>query len=279
MKTAPRKPQHEEGSMKAALRWLALFALAAGALQVFFVLRIASMAVVNVQSTAFERSQAWQIVQSQVRCRGGKRGGLTHRSLTGSNAPSLPRKTMVFPATAASTGMHWRKPGTRNSRAEQRAEQRKSTRPPKVVGVPPSRSNSPKICSSPANAPCCAKARSWCLRWRWSDCCPKNASWRCTSTMWSGARGVFGAQAAALHYFRKPAQQLSAFEAARLAVMLPRPEYFEKPARYSRIPQWPRGGYRAAHGWRAAAALSQSGVGGWVRGLHRRAPKALPSQP
>jgi monofunctional biosynthetic peptidoglycan transglycosylase len=40
--------------------------------------------------------------------------------------------------------------------------------------------------------------------------------------------GVFGAEAAAQHYFRKPASRLSAYEAARLAVMLPRPKYFEK---------------------------------------------------
>lgn len=40
--------------------------------------------------------------------------------------------------------------------------------------------------------------------------------------------GVFGAEAAAQHYFRKPASQLNAWEAARLAVMLPRPRYFEK---------------------------------------------------
>jgi monofunctional biosynthetic peptidoglycan transglycosylase len=40
--------------------------------------------------------------------------------------------------------------------------------------------------------------------------------------------GVFGAQAAAERYFRKSAAQLSPSEAARLAVMLPRPKYFEK---------------------------------------------------
>ena len=40
--------------------------------------------------------------------------------------------------------------------------------------------------------------------------------------------GVFGAEAAARHYFRKSAAQLSPWEAARLAVMLPRPRYFEK---------------------------------------------------
>jgi len=39
--------------------------------------------------------------------------------------------------------------------------------------------------------------------------------------------GVFGAEAAAQHYYRKPAARLSAYEAARLAVMLPRPKYFE----------------------------------------------------
>jgi monofunctional biosynthetic peptidoglycan transglycosylase len=41
-------------------------------------------------------------------------------------------------------------------------------------------------------------------------------------------RGVFGAEAAAQHYFQKPASKLNAWEAARLAVMLPRPRYFEK---------------------------------------------------
>jgi monofunctional biosynthetic peptidoglycan transglycosylase len=40
--------------------------------------------------------------------------------------------------------------------------------------------------------------------------------------------GVFGAEAAARHYFHKSASQLTAYESARLAVMLPRPKYFEK---------------------------------------------------
>jgi monofunctional biosynthetic peptidoglycan transglycosylase len=40
--------------------------------------------------------------------------------------------------------------------------------------------------------------------------------------------GVFGAQAAARHYFRVDAAQLGALQAARLAVMLPAPKRFEK---------------------------------------------------
>ncbi len=40
--------------------------------------------------------------------------------------------------------------------------------------------------------------------------------------------GVFGADAAARHYFSTSAEFLTSAQAARLAVMLPRPKYFEK---------------------------------------------------
>ena len=40
--------------------------------------------------------------------------------------------------------------------------------------------------------------------------------------------GVFGAEAAAQHYFKKSAARLTAYEAARMAVMLPRPRHYEK---------------------------------------------------
>ncbi len=40
--------------------------------------------------------------------------------------------------------------------------------------------------------------------------------------------GVYGAEAAARYYFRVSANQLSSWQAARLAVMLPRPKYFDE---------------------------------------------------
>ncbi|MES3041422.1 MAG: monofunctional biosynthetic peptidoglycan transglycosylase [Pseudomonadota bacterium] len=40
--------------------------------------------------------------------------------------------------------------------------------------------------------------------------------------------GVFGAEAAARHYFRKPTSALTAREAARLAAMVPNPRYYDK---------------------------------------------------
>ncbi|AAU50152.1 monofunctional biosynthetic peptidoglycan transglycosylase [Burkholderia mallei] len=39
--------------------------------------------------------------------------------------------------------------------------------------------------------------------------------------------GVYGAQAAAQYYYRIPASRLSAWQSARLAVMLPNPKYFD----------------------------------------------------
>ncbi|MEY2802209.1 MAG: hypothetical protein RL513_1794, partial [Pseudomonadota bacterium] len=49
--------------MRALGRWLLLVAVAALGLQLFFILRIALMAVVDPQSTTFERSEAWRISQ------------------------------------------------------------------------------------------------------------------------------------------------------------------------------------------------------------------------
>ncbi len=40
-------------------------------------------------------------------------------------------------------------------------------------------------------------------------------------------RGIYGAEAAARYYYRVPASKLGAEQAARLAVMLPRPKYFD----------------------------------------------------
>jgi len=40
--------------------------------------------------------------------------------------------------------------------------------------------------------------------------------------------GIYGAQAAAQYYYRTNASSLSAMQAARLAVMLPRPHYYDK---------------------------------------------------
>ena len=61
--------------------------------------------------------------------------------------------------------------------------------------------------------------------------------------------GVFGAEAAAQHYFRKSAARLAPAEAARLAVMLPAPKRFEK---------LPNSGYVASRAATIAARMGSA---------------------
>ena len=53
--------------MKPLLRWLGLLVVAVLALQLFFVARIAAMTVINPQSTAFQRSEAWRVLVDKGR--------------------------------------------------------------------------------------------------------------------------------------------------------------------------------------------------------------------
>ncbi|RYF67988.1 MAG: monofunctional biosynthetic peptidoglycan transglycosylase, partial [Comamonadaceae bacterium] len=51
--------------MKAVLRWLGLVVLAFVALQLFFVVRIAAMVVIDPESTSFQRSEAWTLLTTK----------------------------------------------------------------------------------------------------------------------------------------------------------------------------------------------------------------------
>ena len=53
--------------MKSLLRWFGLTLLAVLALQLFFVFRIAAMAVLAPESTAFQRSEAWRVQSEKAR--------------------------------------------------------------------------------------------------------------------------------------------------------------------------------------------------------------------
>ncbi len=57
---------------------------------------------------------------------------------------------------------------------------------------------------------------------------PKRRIFEIYLNMIEWGEGVFGAQAAATHYFQLNASQLSDWQAARLAAMVPSPRYFDK---------------------------------------------------
>jgi monofunctional biosynthetic peptidoglycan transglycosylase len=220
--------------MKPLLRWLALVGVAFLALQLFFVGRIAMMAVLDPQSTAFERSEAWRILHDK--------GGLPWRQQWTPYAQisdHLKRAVIASEDDAYAThdGIDWdalEKAWARNSRAEEQAARRAAASRkgapagPKVVGGSTITQQLAKNLFLSGERTLLRKGQELVLTLLLEALLDKRRILEIYLNNVEWGEGVFGAQAAAEHYFRKSASRLSAAEAARLAVMLPRPKYFEK---------------------------------------------------
>ena len=220
------------------LRWLLLAALAGVALQLFFVGRIALMAVVDPSSTTFERSEAWRIVT--------EKGALRWRQQW---VPYVQISDHLKRAVIASEdgdfinhdGVEWEaieKAWQKNTQAEELAAKRAARTPP---GRPAPATKAPKIVGGSTITQQLAKnlllsgertllrkGQEFVLTMALELLLSKQRILEIYLNHVEWGEGVFGAEAAAQHYYRKPASKLSAYEAARLAVMLPRPKYFEK---------------------------------------------------
>lgn len=220
--------------MKSLGRWLLLCVLALVALQLYFVLRIAAMAVVAPQSTAFERSEAWRVVT--------EKGELPWRQEWVDYAQisdHLKRAVIASEDDGFSQhdGVDWEaleKAWAKNAKAEQRAEQRASqgrpgtAKPAKIVGGSTITQQLAKNLFLSGERTLLRKGQEFVLTMLLEHLLSKQRILEIYLNSVEWGEGVFGAEAAAQHYFRKPASKLTAYEAARLAVMLPRPKYFEK---------------------------------------------------
>ena len=219
--------------MRPLLRWLALLGVAFLALQLFFVARIALMVVVDPQSTTFERSEAWRILNSK--------GALPWRQQW---VPYAQISDHLKRAVIASEddgytmhdGVDWKaleKAWAKNSRAEEQASRRAAARKgqvanPKVVGGSTITQQLAKNLFLSGERTLLRKAQELVLTMLLEALLDKRRILEIYLNNVEWGEGVFGAQAAAAHYYRKSASGLSAAEAARLAVMLPRPRVFEK---------------------------------------------------
>jgi monofunctional biosynthetic peptidoglycan transglycosylase len=239
--------------MKAAWRWLVLVVMAGLLLQLFFVARIAAMLVIDPQSTAFERSEAWRVTT--------EKGDLRWRQQwTPYDKISDKLKRAVIASEddgfVNHDGVDWNaleKAWQKNARAEdqlakaQARDATKATRnPPKPAAKPaapaPAKpARAPKVVGGSTITQQLAKnlflsgertllrkGQEFVLTLLLEALLDKQRILEIYLNSVEWGEGVFGAEAAAQHYYRKPAAQLSTFEAARLAVMLPRPKYFEK---------------------------------------------------
>jgi monofunctional biosynthetic peptidoglycan transglycosylase len=214
--------------MKGAWRWLALCALAGVCLQFYFIGRIALMAVVSPQSTAFQRSEAWRIAHDT-----GRLPWAQEWLAYGQISDNLKRAVIASEDDGFSNhdGVDWdalEKAWNKNTKAEQRAELRVTTKPPKVVGGSTITQQLAKNLFLSGERTLLRKGQEFVLTFALEACLSKQRILEIYLNSVEWGEGVFGAEAAAQHYFRKSATKLSAYEAARLVVMLPRPKYFEK---------------------------------------------------
>nr|CBA27162.1 Monofunctional biosynthetic peptidoglycan transglycosylase [Curvibacter putative symbiont of Hydra magnipapillata] len=194
----------------------------------YFVGRIAAMVVVDPQSTAFERSEAYRVTTETGALR-WRQEWMPYDRI----ADNLKRAVIASEDDGFSQhdGVDWdalEKAWAKNAKAEQRAEQRKTTKPPKIVGGSTITQQLAKNLFLSGERTLIRKGQEFVLTMLLEHLLSKQRILEIYLNSVEWGEGVFGAEAAAQHYFRKPASKLSAYEAARLAVMLPRPKFFEK---------------------------------------------------
>jgi monofunctional biosynthetic peptidoglycan transglycosylase len=221
-------------ALYALKQWLYLVGIGLVLLQLFFVGRVAVMAVVDPSSTAFERSQAWQIIQ--------QKGHLMWRQSwqpSDQIAKTLKRAVLASEDSGFTShnGVWWdavEKAWSKNAKALAKVEAQSTNKKngkviaPKIVGGSTITQQLAKNLMLSGERTLIRKAQEWVITVALETFLTKQKILTLYLNHVEWGNGVFGAEAAARHYFQKPASQLSEWEAARLAVMLPRPRYFEK---------------------------------------------------
>ena len=219
--------------MKAVLRWLGLVVLAFVALQLFFVVRIAAMVVIDPESTSFQRSEAWTLLTTK--------GSVPWRQQWmpyASISDQLKRAVIASEddGFVSHDGVDWNaieKAWERNAKAEALANKAQARAPDRPVRAPKIRGGSTitqqlaKNLLLSGERTLLRKGQEFVLTLLLEQLLSKQRILEIYLNSVEWGEGVFGAEAAAQRYFGKPASRLSAYEAARLAVMLPSPKFFE----------------------------------------------------
>lgn len=204
-----------------ALRLAGLLVLAFVALQLAFAARIALMNVLDPQSTTFQRSEAWRLLVEKQRILWSQDWRPAERI-----SPNL-KRAVIASEDASFTdhlGVDWEaieKAWERNQKNEARPRA-------KIVGGSTITQQLAKNLLLSGERTLARKGQELVLTFMLEALLSKPRILEIYLNNVEWGEGVFGAQAAARHYFRVDAAQLSAPQAARLAVMLPAPKRFEK---------------------------------------------------
>ena len=225
--------------MRALFRWV-LCVLAAGlALELFFVARIAAMTVIDPQSTSFQRSEAWQIA---TRGRANAERDWRQRWVPYDQISDALKRAVIASEDGEfiyHQGVEWEaveKARQRNAKAEEIAARRaakaaasgKPARPPRLRGGSTITQQLAKNLLLSGERTLLRKGQELVLATMLEVLLDKRRILEIYLNNVEWGEGIFGAEAAAQHYFKKPAARLNPSEAARLAVMLPSPKFFER---------------------------------------------------
>lgn len=191
------------------------------------------MLVVDPQSTAFERSEAWRLYT-------GKNNVVWKQEWRDYNQlPETIKRAVIASEDdgfAYHDGVDWEaleKAWEKNNKAQERAaapsnRTAKTSNSPKIVGGSTITQQLAKNLFLSGERNLVRKSQELVLTLLLETLLDKERILEIYLNSVEWGEGVFGAEAAAQRYYKKPARQLSSYEAARLAVMLPRPRYFEK---------------------------------------------------
>ena len=232
-------------------RWLLWVLLAGLALQLFFVLRIALMVVVDPQSTAFMRSEAWRVAGQSI-TQADKSWRWSSQWVDYAEiSPHLKRAVMASEDAGfvEHGGVDWdaiQSAWSKNERRQELVEKRteqlekrlakkpeaveaaiKAIKPPKILGGSTITQQLAKNLLLSGERNLLRKGQELMLTLTLEALLSKERILEIYLNSVEWGEGVFGAEAAAQRYFKKPAAKLSRHEAARLAVMLPSPKFFE----------------------------------------------------
>jgi monofunctional biosynthetic peptidoglycan transglycosylase len=240
-------------------RILGLIVVSLVALQLYFLLRVALMSVVAPQSTSFQRSEAWRLLTEKHAIAWSQQWVPYERI-----SPNL--KRAVIASEDASfvehSGVEWdalEKAWERNQKAEARVAKinaemeqraaklaaRQSHRKPAAATPPPPPKPvpraEPKVVGGStitqqlaknlflgSERSIARKGQEFVITFMLESLLPKQRILEIYLNSVEWGEGVFGAEAAARHYFHTSAAALGPGAAARLAVMLPAPKRFEK---------------------------------------------------
>ncbi len=220
-------------------RLVGMLAVALLALQLFFLLRVALMLVVAPESTTFQRSEIWRIVVEKHQL------PWSQESVAAARISDNLRRAVIASEDAGFVdhhGVEWdavEKAWSRNEKAQARVEAHQGRvrkgadgKPrvvtPKVVGGSTISQQLAKNLFLSGERNILRKGQELVITFMLELVLGKERILTTYLNNVEWGEGVFGAQAAAEHYFRTNAATLGPAQAARLAVMLPAPKRFEK---------------------------------------------------